>query len=452
MNLDAIFKAYDIRGLVPDELDEDVARKIGRAFADFLSQTAESTQSKPIVVGRDMRKDSAGLAAAVVSGITEQGRDVVDVGQITTDMIYFATGHLEAAGGIVVTASHNPGAYNGMKLCREGAQAVGVETGLLDIKERVESASFRETGTGSVTEQNLMDAWVDHALGFAPNLQSFRVAVDAGNGMAGAVIPYLQGKAPLDVTPLYFELDGTFPNHEANPLKSETLEDLQQTVVEYGLDFGIAFDGDGDRMLLVDEEGSAVSGSVTTALLARYFLEQNPGSTILHNAITSRIVPETIEKYGGTPVRTKVGHSYIKAKMREYDAPFGGEHSAHYYFRDNWYADSGLIAGMAAMQVLSDAGQTLSELVAPFRKAYYDSGEVNFEVEDKEAMIERIASEFSDGEQDRLDGLTVSYDDWWFNVRPSNTEPLLRLNVEARDKKTVDDNLERLSQLLTSTI
>jgi phosphomannomutase len=458
--LDAIFKAYDIRGLVPDELDEDVAYAVGRAFADFLGETDKGEHAKPVAVGRDMREDSSNLAQAVTSGITQQGRDVLDVGRITTDMMYFATGHLDVAGGMVITASHNPGAYNGIKLAREDARAVGMETGLRDIKEQVvkvlggtdeQRAAANNTKKGSVAGKDITGDWVDHALEFAPNLRPLRIAVDAGNGMAGVVIPHLQGRAPLEITPLYFELDGTFPNHEANPSKSETLVDLQQAVITQQLDLGIAFDGDGDRMLLVDENGETVSGSVTTALLARYFLQQYPGSSILHNAITSRIVPETIEHYGGKPVQTKVGHSYINAHMRRYDAPFGGEHSAHYYFRDNWYADSGLIAALTSLQVLSDSGQTLSALAAPYRDAYCNSEEINFHVADPAAMIEHIAEAFPDGRRDRMDGLTVSYPDWWFNVRPSNTEPLLRLNVEAGDAETLQQQKTNLEAKIGAT-
>lgn len=448
MNLDAIFKAYDIRGLVPGELNEEVARSIGRALADFLYETVEATRGQPVVVGRDMREDSAALATAVIEGLTQQVRDVIDIGQVTTDMIYFATGHLQAAGGVVITASHNPGAYNGLKLCREEARAIGVDTGLEDIKQKARDSQFRDPAQGKVAEQDVMNEWIEHALDFAPDLGPLRVAIDAGNGMAGKVIPYLEAKTQLKITPLYFELDGSFPNHEANPLKLETLHELSGTVQDKGLDCGIAFDGDGDRMVLVDEHGQPVSGSVTTAILARYFLKQHPGSTILHNAITSRIVSETIEQCGGTPVRTKVGHSYIKAKMREYDAPFGGEHSAHYYFRDNWYADSGLIAAMAALQILSQSGGTLSELIQDYREAYAHSGELNFEVADASARLQRLAEEFVDGEQDWLDGLTVTYENWWFNARPSNTEPLLRLNIEARDEAMLITQQGRLEQLL----
>ncbi|MEX0749042.1 MAG: hypothetical protein WD467_01880 [Candidatus Saccharimonadales bacterium] len=448
MSLDAIFKAYDIRGLVPDELNEAVATRIGRAFAEFLTDKSPETNSQPLIVGHDMRSDSKALAQAVITGIKTQGRDVISVGLVASDMLYFAVGHLRAAGGVVVTASHNPGKYNGMKICREEARPVGVDTGLLDIKRAVELGEFPQCSPGTIAEANIMKAWVEHALSFTGELKPFRVAVDAGNGMAGAVIPHLIGKTPLEITPLYFELDGTFPNHEANPLKEETLEVLKRTVVENGLDLGLAFDGDGDRVVLIDETGQTVSGSVTAAILAEHFLDEHPGSTILYNAICSRVVDQTIRENGGIPVRTKVGHSYIKAAMREYDAPFGGEHSAHYYFRDNWSADSGLIAALVAMSVLSEAGGSLSELANRFRTSYVQSGEINFEVADKETVIARIKTAFNDGEQDELDGLSVNYKDKWFNVRASNTEPLLRLNIEARDQDQVDELVGRLTSLI----
>ena len=452
MSLDAIFKAYDVRGLVPDELDVSVARDLGRALADWLSEQTPETKDRPVVVGRDMRADSQELADALIDGIAQQGRDVIDIGQVATDMIYFATGHLKAAGGVVVTASHNPGKYNGMKLCREGAIAIGVDSGLLEIKERIVSSDFKAANTsGSVSTQDVMDEWVKHALSFVSDeLQPLKIAVDAGNGMAGAVMPYVDEQTPLEITRLYFELDGNFPNHEANPMKEDTLADLQQTVVDEGLDFGIAFDGDGDRMMLVDEKGDTVSGSVMCGLLSEYFLKLHPRSNILHNAICSRVVPETIKANGGYPVRTKVGHSYIKAAMREHDAPFGGEHSAHYYFRDNWSADSGLIAALVATGIISRSGKSLSEIVSDLRQQYVHSGEINLEVDDKQAAMERVSARFSDGEQDWLDGLTVNYDDWWCNVRPSNTEPLLRVNVEATDEATLVKNRDVICQTITN--
>ena len=357
-----IFKAYDIRGKVGDELNEELAQNVARAFADWLPEEGK------VAVGYDMRPDSQELAQAAVKGLTQQGRDVIDIGQVASDMIYFAVGSMELAGGLMVTASHNPGEYNGIKLCREGAGGISLETGLSDIRDKALAKQFDQQEPGEVEQQNIMDAWVDHAIGFAgDDLEPLRIAVDAGNGMAGAVIPHLEGKVPFKITPLFFKLDGTFPNHEANPLKFETLKDLRQTVLDNKLDAGVAFDGDGDRAVLVDEHGEPLTGSVTTAILADHFLRDSLGGTVLYNAICSRIVPETVEKHGGTSIRTRVGHSIIKQKMAEHEAIFAGEHSAHYYFADNFHADSGLIAAMVALGVLSRSGKTLSELAEPFR-------------------------------------------------------------------------------------
>ena len=449
MSLDTIFKAYDIRGRVPDELDATTAHSIGRAVADWLHEAVPATRHQPVIVGRDMRPDSGELADAVIRGLIQQGRNVIDVGRISTDMVYFAVGHLEAAGGIMVTASHNPGADNGMKLCREQARAIGSDSGLDEIKQRVQAGDFQDAAPGAVQSRDVASEWVQHVLSFAPHLRPLQLAVDAGNGMAGVVIPELESQTELMVTPLYFEPDGSFPNHEANPIKTETLADLQHAVRDGGLDVGIAFDGDGDRMVMVDEYGEPVSGSVMCAILSRYFLEQHPGSTIVHNAICSRVVPETIRAYGGQPFRSRVGHSFIKADMREHDAPFGGEHSAHYFFRDNWYADSGLVAALAALEVMSITEQTLSQLAQPYREAYAHSGEMNFEVSDPDVVLDDIAKQLEDGEQDWLDGLTVRYEDWWCNVRPSNTEPLLRLNVEATDADTLQQQLQKLQQYIS---
>lgn len=450
MSMDNIFKSYDIRGLVPDELNEDIARKVGAGFARFLSENAPDTVERSLVVGYDMRADSEALAMAVIEGMRSQGRDVINIGRVATDMLYFAVGHLEAAGGIVVTASHNPGAYNGMKICREEARPVGEMSGLMDIKQMVIADDFTELEQGSFSEQDVMEAWVSHALSFTNQLKPYKIAVDAGNGMAGMVIPHLDGKTPLEITPMYFELDGAFPNHEANPLKEETLDDLKQKIVKEQLDFGLAFDGDGDRVVMVDEKGQSLDGGVMSAILIEHFLKEYPGSTILYDARASWVASDTIREYGGVPVRTKVGHSNIKAAMREHDAPFGGEQSGHYYFRDNWSADSGLIAALIAISVLSEFGGSLSELANRFRNSYHHSGEINFEVEDKQGTIERIAAEFSDGEADQLDGLSVSYPNWWFNVRMSNTEPLLRLNVEAKEQQQLEMSLRKLETIITA--
>ncbi|MEX0919930.1 MAG: phosphomannomutase/phosphoglucomutase [Candidatus Saccharimonadales bacterium] len=444
-----IFKAYDVRGLVPDEINEEVALLIGKAFAE---QIKKEGSSEPIVVGYDMRSDSQSLAASLIEGIRSQGSDVIDIGQVATDMLYFAVGHLDAAGGAVVTASHNPGKYNGIKFCGQEARGFGIESGLMEVRDMVVAEDIPDSQTkGQLKSYDIIPEWINHALSFANNIKPFKVAVDAGNGMAGLVVPYLDEKTDLDITPLYLDLDGSFPNHEANPLKEETLEELKKVVVSNNLDLGIAFDGDGDRMVLVDERGESLSGSITTAILARYFLDKHPGAHILHNAICSRIVSETIKEYGGTPVRTRVGHSYIKSAMREYDAPFGGEHSAHYYFSDNYFADSGLIAAIVSLSILSESGSKLSELASHYRKAYVQSGEINFELkgdEDKQLIIEKIAKNFSDGDQDWLDGLSVNYQDWWFNLRASNTEPLLRLNIEARTSEQLDNLKAKITKEL----
>ena len=445
MSLDDIFKAYDIRGAVPQDLNEEVAYKVGKALADFLPDQGA------VAVGRDMRPDSAELAKAVAKGLTEQGREVWDIGQVTSDMIYFACGHFKLAGGSMVTASHNPGKDNGIKLCREMAKPIGEETGLQKIKGKVAEANFKSAASqpAAIFQKDIIQQWLEHALSFVDisKWPKYKIAVDAGNGMAGAIIPQLAPSLPVSITPLYFELDGTFPNHEANPLKHETLADLISKIKKEHLDFGLAFDGDGDRAVLVDETGVPLSGTVTTAIIAESRLKKYPGATILFNAICGRIVPETITANGGKPVRTKVGHSFIKADMRKYDAPFAGEHSGHYYFKENFYADSGLIGALIAIDVLAQSGKKLSELGSKYHK-YQQSGEINFEVADKVSMMKQVAAQFKDGKQDDLDGLTINYDDWWFNLRPSNTEPLLRLNIEASDPATLNAKLLEIKGII----
>lgn len=439
-----IFKAYDIRGKVGSELTTKLCEDIGRAFADWLPNDGI------VAVGRDMRGDSEELANSVITGLRLQGREVYDLGQITTDMLYFAVGDLKLAGGAMVTASHNPGDYNGIKLCREEARPIGIESGLDEIRDNALQADFVSAGTeGKVQSMDVTDGWIKHVLSFveAAKWPSYKIAVDAGNGMAGAIFPKLDKLTPLNVTPLYFELDGTFPNHLANPLDDSTLVDIQKTIQENNLDFGIAFDADGDRARLLDENGDPMSGTIMTAILAKYFLQREPGSVILYNAICGKIVPETIEANGGTAVRTKVGHSFIKADMREEDAVFAGEHSGHYYFRDNYNADSGLIAAVIAIQVLAESGKKLSELAAEFNK-YYAIPEKNFEVHDKERMIKKISKAFTDGEQDWLDGLTIITEDSWFNVRPSNTEPLLRFNAEAETPERLKEINQKVSEFI----
>jgi phosphomannomutase len=439
VDLARVFKAYDVRGVYPDELDEELALRVGTAFARWVG-------AERVVLGRDCRLSSPGLSDAFVDGVTGEGMGVVDIGLATTDMVYFASGRLSLPGAMF-TASHNPARYNGLKLCRAGAAPVGEETGLREIRALVEAGlppSTREQ-RGTVEARSMVEPYLEHLLSFvdAGSLAPLRVAADAANGMAGLVVPSLFERLPLHLVPLYMELDGTFPNHPADPIQPENQEDLKRAVLEERCDLGLAFDGDADRVFLVDEGAQGVSGSLVTALVARGMLARFPGATILYNAICSWTVPEVIREHGGVPIRTRVGHSFIKQVMAETGAVFGGEHSGHYYFREHYNADSGLVATMVVVDQMSRAGQPLSELLRPFRR-YHDSGEINSVVEDKAGTIQRVAAANADGREDWLDGLTVEYDDWWFNVRPSNTEPLLRLNVEARDEALLAEKTERL--------
>jgi phosphomannomutase len=432
VSLDAIFKAYDIRGLYPEELNEALARRIGNAFAHF-------TGAQQLIVGHDMRASSAPLAGAFIDGATLAGADVTDIGLCSTDVVYFAAGKLDAPGAMF-TASHNPAQYNGIKLCRAGAAPVGEQTGLTQIKEMVAAGvTSRGEVAGKVEHLDLLDAFGDHVRSFVDTsvLRPLNVVADTANGMGGLVVPKVFEGLPFSLTVLYGELDGTFPNHPADPIQPENLKDLQRVVLDLGADVGLAFDGDADRVFLVDDAGQPVSGSTTTAIVAAGILDRHPGETIVHNLICSRAVPEVIREHGGIPIRTRVGHSFIKQVMAESGAIFGGEHSAHYFFRDNWRADSGSIAALVVLEQLSRAGIPLSQLRKPFER-YVQSGEINSQVDDPLAVIERVAGEFASSPQDRLDGLTVDGGDWWFNLRPSNTEPLLRLNLEAPDAAACD--------------
>jgi phosphomannomutase len=443
LDLDPIVKAYDVRGLVPEQLDAAVAEALGRAAALELHGQA-------ILVGRDMRPTSHELAEAFMAGVRSQGVDSIDLGLASTDLVYYASGRMGLPGAMW-TASHNPPTYNGVKLCRAGAEPVSLETGLAAIRDRAESGDFPTAAKpGARRSQDLLDEYAEHVRSFinTSGLRPLRVAVDAGNGMAGLVVPLVFKGLPFDVVPLYFELDGTFPNHPPNPIEPENLIDVQAAVTEHGCDAGLAFDGDADRMFCVDERGRPVEPSLVTAVIAKTMLERNPGATVLYNLITSHVVPETIEAAGGHPVRTRVGHSFIKALMRDTGAVFAGEHSGHYYFRDNFRADSGLIAAVMLLEALSQHGGTLSELVAPYDR-YRQSGEINTSVADQNAAMERVAQVFADeGEADWADGLTLDGDGWWFNLRPSNTEPLLRLNVEAHDDQTMARIRDRVLQLI----
>src|SRR4051794_25194786 len=433
--LHTIFKAYDIRGLVPEQLDADLAWKIGAAFARF-------TEAPSILVARDMRPSGQALSEAFAAGANSQGVDIVDLGLASTDLIYYAAGRFDSPGAMF-TASHNPAGYNGIKLCLAGAAPVGEETGLREIKSMIEEGVPSASSTGSVTTREVLREYADHVRSFvdAGALRPLRVVADCANGMGGYVAPEVFTGLPFEVTYLYPELDGSFPNHPADPINPENIKDLQAEVVRVGADIGLAFDGDADRVFLVDETGRGVSGSLTTALLAKGILAKSPGETILHNCICSKAVPEVVRECGGTPVRTKVGHSFIKQVMLETGAVFGGEHSAHYYFRDNFRADSGLIASLIVLEQLSVSGQPLSALLAPIDR-YAASGEINSTVDDPAAVIEKVAAAYADLGQDRLDGLTVDSGSWWFNLRPSNTEPLLRLNLEAPTREECEARTE----------
>ncbi len=428
MDTTAVFKAYDIRGTYPDQIDERLARAIGSAFATFAAVPK-------IVVARDMRPSGESLCDAFAQGARAVGVEVVDLGLASTDFLYYATGHLDAPGAMF-TASHNPAQYNGIKLCLAGARPIGVDTGLREIEEATRAFYDRPASAelAPIKDLDLMDEWVAHVHSFVElsTLRPLRIVADAANGMGGFIAPKVFAGLPFEVELLYGDLDGTFPNHPADPLNPDNLVDLQRRVLETGADLGLAFDGDADRVFLIDEKAQPVSGSTTTAMVAAAMLRRNPGSTILYNLICSKAVPEVIAEGGGVGVRTRVGHSYIKQVMADTGAVFGGEHSGHYYYRDNYRADSGIITAMIVLELLSVAGGPMSDLVRPYRR-YGDSGEINTVVEDPAGVVAKLAERLGDGSAqiDLLDGLTADYGTWWFNLRPSNTEPLLRLNVEA---------------------
>ena len=447
--LDDIVKAYDVRGTVPDQINTDVAYALGVGFARFC-------QAPRVLVARDMRPSGPELVDAFSRGVMEHGSDVVDLGLASTDLMYYAAGTLDAPGAMF-TASHNPAGYNGVKFCLSGARPVGVDTGLDEGKrgagDVLEGHGPLPAATaGSQTSRNLLEAFADHVVSFVDvaSLRALRVVADTANGMGGLVVPAVFERLPqITLEVMYGELDGTFPNHPADPLQPANQRDLQARVVAGGFDIGLAFDGDADRVFVVDEAGRGLSGSTTTALLAAAVLRANPGATILYNLICSRAVPEVIREQGGVPVRTKVGHSFIKQRMAETGAVFGGEHSAHYYFLKNFRADSGLIASMLVLNEVSRAHTDLSVLRKPFER-YSSSGEINTQVADTDAVIEKVAAQFAGFEQDHLDGLTVDCGPWWFNLRPSNTEPLLRLNLEAPTRDECDQHVAELLALITS--
>jgi len=441
MDYSNIIKAYDVRGVFPDEIDEEAALRIGAGFAAFVD-------SDEVVVGWDCRLSSPMLREALVEGITGQGVSVRLIGEIPTDVLYYASGALSLP-GVVITASHNPSQYNGLKFCQPGAAPIGADTGLREIQSLAEAGLEIVESSGSVVTLDVTSGYIQHVLTTtgAQGIGNLSVVADGGNGMAGAVLPQVFDGIDADLIGLYLEPDGTFPNHPADPLRPENLVDLKALVAERSPDLGVAFDGDADRAFFIDDRGSALPGSTTTAIIADWFLAREPGSAIVHNLICSKAVPMVVEAAGGVAIRTKVGHSYIKQVMAETDAIFGGEHSGHYYFRDNFRADSGIMAMLVLMRVLSERGMPLSELRKPY-EPYSQSGEINFDVRDVVAADLAVADAFVEHTIDRLDGLTVDLGDRWFNLRPSNTEPVLRLNVEAPDQESVSDLVERIESII----
>nr|MBN2277316.1 phosphomannomutase/phosphoglucomutase [candidate division Zixibacteria bacterium] len=439
----SIFKAYDIRGIVPDQLNTDIAYRIGNALAAYLKPTS-------IAVGRDMRISSPELFEALARGILDHGVDVVDLGLVSTDGLYFAVGKYGYDGGVMITASHNPKQYNGFKVCRREALPLSGQAGLDKIRDAlINDTLVKSSQRGNIARKDISGDYAEHCLSFIDLsvIKPFKIVVDAGNGMAGLTLPPVFERLPVKLIPLYFELDGSFPHHPASPIELENLADLQKKIADEKADFGVAFDGDADRMFLVDRNGRQVGGDMVTALVAESLLNKNPGETILYNLICSKAVPELVERLGGKAIRTRVGHALIKPLMKKHNAIFGGEHSGHFYFRDNWFADSGLIAFLVCLELLSKSDRPLHQKIAEI-DPYFRSGEINSKVESARDKIEEIADHFSGGEQDRIDGLTVDFGDFWFNLRPSNTEPLLRLNVEAKTKELLDKKVAEILKIV----
>ena len=436
-----IFKAYDVRGIYGENLTDAVAYRIGRAAALYLNVPE-------IAVGRDMRLSSPQLADALLHGIVDQGVNAIDLGMTTTDGLYFAVGKFNFPAGVMITASHNPGQYNGMKFCRAQAFPISLDSGLADIRDLAVHGDFLESpAKGVVTQRDITNDYVSHVLSFidVSKIKPLKVVIDAGNGMAGIMVPRVFQHLPCELVPLYFELDGNFPNHPASPIEPENMEDVQKKVREVGADLGAAFDGDADRMFPVDEHGDVVDGSMVTAAVSNSLLHKFPGSTILYNLIVSKSVPALINRLGGKAVRTRVGHSYIKAEMRQLNGIFGGEHSGHFYFRDNWYADSGLIAFLIILELVSVEGKPFSEILKPLDQGVR-SGEINSKVSDVQGKVQALVEHFGKEAKsvDYTDGITLDFGDWWFNVRPSNTEPLLRLNVEANSRELMEQKRDEV--------
>jgi phosphomannomutase len=438
-----IFKAYDIRGIYPDQLNQKIAYKVGRSLTEHL-------QPRNVAVGRDMRLSTPKLWEGLTQGITEGGADVFDIGLVSTDCLYFAVGKFGYDAGVMITASHNPPEYNGFKMCKKDAVPLSGESGIDRIKELVIRGDFpTPQRRGDVKKQDVNQAYVEHILSFVnrDKIKPFKIVIDAGNGMAGKIVPQLFSHLPCKVIPMFFELDGSFPNHPASPIEPENIAPLRERVLKEKADLGAAFDGDADRMFLVDEKANPLGGDMVTALVAKSLLRKEKGATILYNLICSKAVPEVIKNEGGKAIRTRVGHALIKPLMKQYNALFGGEHSGHFYFKKNWYADSGLIALVVCLELVSEENQPLSALV-DYIDAYFRSGEINSRVDDIPGKLRQIEKHFSGGTMDHLDGLTVDFGEWWFNLRPSNTEPLLRLNVEATSKEILRQKTDELLKLI----
>ena len=449
----AIFKAYDIRGVYPDQINEEDAWKIGYATARFLRSLLRGYErgqatSQSLCVGRDMRTHSEVIAGALIEGMNASGANVVDIGMIDTPQMYFAINHLGTCGGVQVTASHNPAKYNGFKISGLGAKPIGVNTGLKDI-EHIATALVHTKGkaTGSVQKRDLISEYKNHVLKFlAPKTKKLKIAIDASNGMAGKIVPEIFSELPIEIIDRNFEHTGKF-KHEPNPLIEKNLSQVRTAVKRNKCDFGVCFDGDADRLMMVDEKGHTIGCDLMTALMVPYFLAKQPKSKVVYDLRSSRVVVEEIIKHDGTPRRERVGHAFMKKALRDSHAVFGGELSGHFYYRDNFYADSGMITLVHVINIVSQADVPMSKLISPLRR-YYSSGELNFEVDDKQTKMDELARRYGDGQIDYLDGITVGYKDWWFNCRPSNTEPLLRLNVEAKSKELLDEKLSEITEQL----
>lgn len=449
----SIFKAYDIRGTYPDQLDEQAAWKIGHATAQFLRSLLRGydrgmANAQSLCVGRDVRSHSLSLRNALIEGMNAAGANVIDIGVIDTPQMYFAINHLGTCGGVQITASHNAARYNGFKIAGQQAKPVGADTGLKDIKH-IATALLHTLGkpTGSVEHCDLTPEYKKHVLKFIePGLKKLKMVVDASNGMAGKMVPAIFGDLPIEIIPINFEHNGIF-KHDPNPLVEANQAEARALVKSKGADFGACFDGDADRLMLIDEKGNTIPCDIMTALMVPYFLKKNPGSAVVYDLRSSLVVQEEILKNGGTPRRERVGHAFMKKTLRDSHACFGGELSGHFYYRDNYFADSGMITLVHMLNIISQSGKPLSEMIAPLKR-YFSSGEVNFHVENKDAMMKELARKYSQGQVDDLDGVTVQYKDWWFNVRPSNTEPLLRLNVEAKNADLLKDKFDELKGML----